>query len=83
MGRSNRTAGLESKITLLLGEHEQLKLEIEKAEGLVEELPSMRERLWEIETLVSACEAVIRSDHPDWTRDHHQAESAIRPQDTY
>lgn len=70
MGRSNRTAALESKIQLLLGEHEELKREIERAERLVEELPLMRERLWEIDTLVNACEAVIKSDQPDWTRDH-------------
>jgi hypothetical protein len=70
MGRSNRTASLESKITLLMGEHESKRLEIAKAEKFVQELPTMRDRLWEIETLISACETVIRSDQPTWTRDH-------------
>lgn len=73
MGRSNRTAALESKITLLLGERESKQLEIAKAERLVAELPAMRERLWEIETIISACEAVIKSDHPNWTPNHLKA----------
>ncbi len=33
----------------------------------------LRDRLWEIEALISACETVIKSDHPDWTRDHLSA----------
>lgn len=70
MGRSNRTAALESKIMFLMGEHESKLVEVAKAEKLVEQLPAMRERLWEIETLISACETVIKSDHPDWTRNH-------------
>lgn len=70
MGRSNRTAALESKITLLLGEYETKRDEIAKAEKLIDELPTLRERLWEIDTLVSACEAIIKDEHPDWTRDH-------------
>lgn len=73
MGRSNRTAALESKITLLMGELESKRLEIAKAEKLAAELPGMRDRLWEIETLISACEAVIKSDHPEWTADHLKA----------
>jgi len=70
MGRSNRTAALESKISLLLGEHDTKRIEIEKAERLALALPAMRERLWEIETLLEACEAIIKSDQPNWTRDH-------------
>lgn len=70
MGKTNRKASLERKIELLLGEHQLRKEEIEKAEKLVEQLPSLRERLWEIEMLISACETVIKSDHPDWTRAH-------------
>jgi hypothetical protein len=70
MGRSNRTAALESKIMFLMGEHETKQLEIAKAEQFVEQLPAMRERLWEIETLISACKAVIKSDQPEWTSDH-------------
>lgn len=54
----------------LMGEQETKLLEIAKAEKLVEELPVMRERLWEIETLISACETVIKSDRPNWTPDH-------------
>ena len=54
----------------LMGEHETKLLEIAKAEKFVEELPVMRERLWEIETLISACETVIKSDQPAWTPDH-------------
>jgi hypothetical protein len=73
MGKTNRTAALETKITHLLGEHLLVKEEVEKAEKLVEQLPVMRERLWEIETLISACETVIKSDHPKWTRDHLKA----------
>ncbi len=68
MGRSNRTAALERKIELLLGEREQKSEEIEKAESLVEQLPVLRDRLWEIDELVRACEAVIKSDQPDWDR---------------
>jgi len=70
MGRSNRTAALESKISLLLGEHDTKRIEIEKAERFALALPAMRERLWEIETLLEACEAIIKSDQPNWTRDH-------------
>ena len=70
MGRSNRLASLESKIAHLLGEHRFKKEEIAKVDRLVEALPAMRERLWEIETLISACEAIIKSDHPNWTRQH-------------
>jgi len=70
MGRSNRLAALESKIEYLMGE-QQLKLaDVAKAEKLVQQLPAMRERLSEIETLINACEIVIKSDHPEWTRDH-------------
>jgi hypothetical protein len=76
MGKTNRKDTLESKIALLLGEHEIKTEEIAKAEKLIEELPAMRERLWEIETLVSACETIIKSDHPAWTRDHLKA---LRP----
>lgn len=70
MGKTNRTAALESKITLLLGEQGSKREEITKAERLVEQLPALRERLWEIGTLIDACEAVIKSDHPNWTPDH-------------
>lgn len=55
---------------LLLGEHEAKRVEIAKAEKLIEELPLLRERLWEIDTLVSACETIIRDEHPHWNRDH-------------
>lgn len=77
MGRSNRAAALESKIALLLGEHEAKLAEIEKAEWLVAALPGMRERLGEIETLVKACETVIRSGQPNWMRE------GIAPQKPY
>ncbi|MDQ8757536.1 hypothetical protein RCO27_15005 [Sphingosinicella sp. LHD-64] len=70
MGRTNRKAALESKITHLLGEYELRKEELEKAEGLIAQLPTLRERLWEIETLISACEVVIKSGHPNWTPKH-------------
>lgn len=76
MGKTNRTAALESKISQLLGEQEFKKVEIEKAEQSAEQLPAMRERLWEIGALVEACEAIIKSDHPSWTRDHIQS---LRP----
>lgn len=70
MGKTNRTAALETKLSALLGEAEIKRSEIVKAEQLIAELPAMRERLWEIDELVKACEAIIRSDHPAWTRDH-------------
>lgn len=70
MGRTNRTAALETKIAHLLGEHRSKGEEIAKVERLIAALPAMRERLWEIETLISACETIIKSDHPDWTRKH-------------
>ncbi len=73
MGRSNRTAALERKIELLLGEREQKSEEIEKAESLIGLLPALRERLWEIDELVRACETIIKSDQPDWDR------SGIKP----
>ena len=69
MGRSNRLDANERKIALLLGEKEALYDEIKKAEEAAEKLPHMRERLWEIDTLVNACEAIIKDDHPDWTSD--------------
>ncbi|GAA0673284.1 hypothetical protein FHT00_001577 [Sphingomonas insulae] len=70
MGKSNRTAALERKIELLLGEREQKMEEIEAAERLIAQLPELRGRLGEIDKLVTACEDVIRSDQPAWTRDH-------------
>lgn len=53
MGKTNRKAPLESKIEHLLGEYQLCKEEVEKTEKLVEQLPSLRERLWEIQTLIS------------------------------
>ena len=69
MGKSNRTAARERTIELLLGEREQKEEEIEKADRLIEQLPIWRERIREIEKLIRACETVIKSDRPDWTRD--------------
>lgn len=76
MGITNRTAALETKITHLLGEQQLREEEVAKAEKLIEQLPALRDRLCEIESLISACETIIKSDHPDWTRDHL---SASRP----
>ena len=73
MGKTNRTASLESKIVALLGEAELRHEAIGKAERLIAELPALRERLREIDELVKACEAIIRSDHPEWRRDHLRA----------
>lgn len=70
MGRTNRLEAIERKIGYLLAEWEDLGPEIEKAETLVEKLPAMRERRWEIDTLIKAAEAFIKDDHPEWTRDH-------------
>ena len=70
MGKTNRTAALETKIIALLGEAEIKREEIAKAERLIAALPVLRERVWELDELVKACEVVIKSDHPDWTRDH-------------
>lgn len=70
MGKTNRTAALESKIAHLLGEREDVCKAIEFAEKLIAELPGRKERLCEIDDLINACETVIRSDRPDWTREH-------------
>lgn len=72
MGRSNRTEALESKIAFLMGEYEAKQAEIAKIEQQAADLAAMRERQREVETLIKACEVVIRSDQPDWTRDHVQ-----------
>lgn len=72
MGRTNRLEAVERKIAYLLAEKEDLGPEIEKVEGLMKRLPEMRERLWEIDTLIKAAEAFIKDDHPGWTRDHIQ-----------
>lgn len=72
MGRSNRLAANEKKIAFLLGEREELLPAIGEAEAQAAKLPDMRERLWEITTLIKAAEALIKDDHPDWTSDHIQ-----------
>lgn len=70
MANSNRLASLERKIELLLGE-QLLKIEqvtqIERSYSIV---PLLRERIAEIDDLLTACATVIKSDHPNWTRDH-------------
>lgn len=73
MGRSNRTAALERKIELLLGEREQNQEDITKAEGIFATIPALQDRIAEIEGLIAACEAVIKSDQPDWTSDDLRA----------
>jgi hypothetical protein len=73
MGKTNRTASLEAKISMLLGEQEALRADIEKAEALVSKLPEMQDRLWETDELIKACSVVIKSDRPDWTPDHLEA----------
>ena len=69
MGKTNLLYGLENKIGKLMGELAAKKDEIERIEQLAEQLPAMRERLWELETLIEATETLIKSDHPNWTRD--------------
>ena len=70
MAITNRLAPNEKKIAFLLGEKSALIPAIEKAEAQVAKLPQMRERLWEITTLINAAKALIRDDHPDWTIEH-------------
>ena len=70
MGASNRTAALERKIAHLLGQRADVVRAIAFAEKLIAELPGRHSRLTEIDELVSACERVIRSDQPAWTRNH-------------
>lgn len=67
----NRASALQIKSAPSIPGTEHLEREeIIKAERTVAELPAMRERLWEIDELVKACEVVIRSDHPEWMRAH-------------
>ena len=69
MGKTNLLHGLESKIGKLMGELAAKRDEVERVEKQAEQLPTMRERLWELEMLIEAIETLIRSDHPDWQRD--------------
>lgn len=80
MGKSNRTAALENKISFLLAERAYLRTEIERAEALIGDLPNKEERHREVEELIKACELVIRSDHPDWTPEHLTARRVFRYQ---
>ncbi len=70
MGKTNRMAALESKLVQLLGEEKDVRVAIERSERLVAELPEKRQRLREIAELIRACELVVTSDHPEWTRGH-------------
>lgn len=69
MGRSNLIHGLERKLGHLLGELVAKREEVERAEKIVESLPALRDRLWEIQTLIEATEAIIKSIKPGWKRD--------------
>lgn len=70
MGRSNITENLERRLGGLLGERIAKLEEVERAEEAAASLPLLRDRLWEIDELVSATERLLTADNPDWTRDH-------------
>ena len=61
----NLLYGLENKIGKLMGELAAKRDEIARIEQLAEQLPAVRERLWELETLIEATETLIKSDHPN------------------
>jgi hypothetical protein len=69
MGRSNLLYGLERKIGTLMGEEIAKREEIERVEKLAETLPVLRDRLWEVQTLISATEALLKEIKPGWKRD--------------
>lgn len=69
MGHTNLLLGLERKIGAFMGEHAAKRDEIERIEKLAETLPAMRDRLWELQTLIEATEALLKNIKPDWQRD--------------
>lgn len=69
MGHTNLLLGLERKIGAFMGEHAAKLEEIERIEKLAETLPTLRDRLWELQTLMEATEALLKSIRPGWQRD--------------
>ncbi len=70
MSRSNRLAAVERKIGYLLAKREDLGKSIIEAEEVAAKLPTMRNRLTEIGTLIDGAKAFVKDDHPEWTGDH-------------
>jgi capsular polysaccharide biosynthesis protein len=52
-----------------MGEHVAKLEEVERIEKLAASLPEMRDRLWELQTLMEATEALLQSIKPGWQRD--------------
>lgn len=69
MGHTNLLLGLERKIGAFMGEHLAKREEIERIEKLAETLPALRDRLWELQTLIEATEALLKNIKPGWVRD--------------
>jgi len=74
MGKSNRTASLERKISLLLGEREDKIRQINRALRLYEEVPSLQARVSRAGKLIFYCEEIIKDDQPDWTPEDIKAQ---------
>lgn len=76
MGISNRTAALERKMSMLLGEKQKNLKEIERAERLYSQIHALRQRVGRIDELVFYCEEIIKDDQPDWTPERVKARKA-------
>lgn len=52
-----------------MGELIAKREEVDRVERLVDSLPALRDRVWELQTLIEATETLIKSIKPDWQRD--------------
>jgi hypothetical protein len=70
MGKTNRLAGNERKLAMLIGEQRALREKIAQARKIIADLAFMESRIEEIDKLIVLGEQWIKDDHPDWTGDH-------------
>lgn len=78
MGHTNLLLGLERKIGAFIGEHAAKLEDIERIEKWAETLPTLRERLWELQTLIEATEALLKNIRPP-TKMNGRSEAGLGP----
>ena len=70
MGKTNRLAANERKLSMLIGEQRSLRDKITQAERILADLESMKKRIADIDVEIELGEKWIRVDHPEWNSDH-------------
>jgi len=66
-------------MSLLAGERRDKNKQIEKAEAMIAELPTLKERVARIDELAFYCEEIIKDDQPDWTPKRVKAIKPFEP----